>query len=75
MSLSRVQAQTAALLEQSREAATLEERTRLARDIHDTLAQGLTGIVVQLGAAAAAGRRIGAVARVPGGAGQRQPSC
>ncbi len=29
----------------------LEERTRLARDIHDTLAQGLTGIVVQLGAA------------------------
>ena len=48
---SRVQAQTAALLEQSREAATLEERTRLARDIHDTLAQGLTGIVVQLGAA------------------------
>lgn len=47
----RVQTQTAALLAQSREAATLEERTRLARDIHDTLAQGLTGIVVQLGAA------------------------
>lgn len=39
------------LLEQSREAAVLEERTRLARDIHDTLAQGLTGIVMQLGAA------------------------
>lgn len=37
-------------LEQAREAATLEERTRLARDIHDTLAQGLTGIVMQLGA-------------------------
>jgi signal transduction histidine kinase len=38
------------LLQQEREAATLEERTRLARDIHDTIAQGLTGIVVQLGA-------------------------
>lgn len=47
----RVQTQTAALLEQSREAAVLEERSRVARDIHDTLAQGLTGIVVQLGAA------------------------
>ena len=41
----------AQLLDQAREAATLEERTRLARDIHDTLAQGLTGVVVQLGAA------------------------
>ena len=41
----------AQLLAQTREAAMLEERTRLARDIHDTLAQGLTGIVVQLGAA------------------------
>jgi signal transduction histidine kinase len=29
----------------------MEERSRVARDIHDTLAQGLTGIVVQLGAA------------------------
>ncbi len=47
----RVKQQTAELLEQSREAARLEERTRVARDIHDTLAQGLTGIVVQLGAA------------------------
>jgi signal transduction histidine kinase len=47
----RVEQQTALLLEQEREAATLEERARLARDIHDTLAQGLTGIVVQLGAA------------------------
>jgi signal transduction histidine kinase len=26
----------------------LEERTRIARDIHDTLAQGFTGIVIQL---------------------------
>lgn len=40
----------AQLLEQAREAAMLEERTRLARDIHDTLAQGLTGIIVLLGA-------------------------
>lgn len=47
----RVQEQTSALLEQSREAAVMEERARVARDIHDTLAQGLTGIVVQLGAA------------------------
>src|SRR6266545_1865570 len=47
----RVEAQTALLLEQEREAATLAERARLAREIHDTLAQGLTGIVVQLGAA------------------------
>lgn len=47
----RVQKQTSELLEQSREAAVSEERSRVARDIHDTLAQGLTGIVVQLGAA------------------------
>jgi signal transduction histidine kinase len=47
----RVEAQTAQLLDQEREAATLAERARLAREIHDTLAQGLTGIVVQLGAA------------------------
>ena len=47
----RVEAQTEQILEQEREAATLEERARLAREIHDTLAQGLTGIVVQLGAA------------------------
>jgi signal transduction histidine kinase len=35
----------------SGQAATLEERTRVARDVHDTLAQGFTGIVVQLQAA------------------------
>jgi len=28
-----------------REAGILQERQRLAREIHDTLAQGLTGIV------------------------------
>src|SRR5438128_11888425 len=37
--------------EQSRQAAILEERNRMARDIHDTLAQGFTGVVVQLEAA------------------------
>jgi PAS domain S-box-containing protein len=34
--------------ERSREAAILEERNRMARDIHDTLAQGFTGVIVQL---------------------------
>ena len=34
--------------EQSRQAAILEERNRMARDIHDTLAQGFTGVIVQL---------------------------
>ena len=29
----------------------VEERTRIAREIHDTLAQGFTGIVIQLEAA------------------------
>jgi signal transduction histidine kinase len=47
----RVIDQTASLLAGEREKAMLAERTRLARDIHDTLAQGLTGIIVQLGAA------------------------
>lgn len=41
----------AQLITQLRENATLEERTRLAREIHDTIAQELTGIVVQLSAA------------------------
>ena len=43
--------QLSCFAEQRRQAAVLEERTRLAREIHDTLAQGLTGIVVQLEAA------------------------
>ena len=47
----RVADQTASLLAGEREQAMLAERTRLARDIHDTLAQGLTGIIVQIGAA------------------------
>jgi signal transduction histidine kinase len=44
--------QGAELAEQSREAAVLAERNRMARDIHDTLAQGFTGVIVQLEAAA-----------------------
>jgi signal transduction histidine kinase len=41
----------AQLLTQAREAGVLDERQRLASEIHDTLAQGLTGIVTQLQAA------------------------
>jgi signal transduction histidine kinase len=37
--------------EERRRAAIVEERTRIAREIHDTLAQGFTGIVIQLNAA------------------------
>ena len=39
------------LLAQARETGMLDERQRLAREIHDTLAQGLTGIIAQLQAA------------------------
>lgn len=39
------------LASESREAAVLAERNRMARDIHDTLAQGFTGVIVQLEAA------------------------
>ncbi|WP_326568323.1 sensor histidine kinase [Amycolatopsis rhabdoformis] len=41
----------AQLLTQAREAGVHDERQRMAREIHDTLAQGLTGIVTQLQAA------------------------
>ncbi|WP_236541320.1 sensor histidine kinase [Spiractinospora alimapuensis] len=41
----------AQLLTQVREAGVLDERQRMAREIHDTLAQGLTGIITQVQAA------------------------
>ncbi len=39
------------LADQGQRAAVLQERNRMARDIHDTLAQGFTGVIVQLEAA------------------------
>jgi len=61
----------AQLLTQAREAGVLEERQRMAREIHDTLAQGLTGIITQLEAVQQAGpagpdseRRIANAARL-----------
>jgi signal transduction histidine kinase len=47
----------AQLLVQAREAGVLDERQRMAGEIHDVLAQGLTGIVTQLEAADAAAAR------------------
>ncbi|HLI52600.1 MAG TPA: sensor histidine kinase [Thermomicrobiaceae bacterium] len=41
----------AALAEREREAGIMQERSRLAREIHDTLAQGFTSIVMHLEAA------------------------
>ncbi len=49
--------QMARLSDQARQAAILEERNRIARDIHDTLAQGFTGVVVNLEAAQRALRK------------------
>ena len=43
--------QLTALANMNRDAAVLAERNRLARDIHDTLAQGFAGVIVQLDAA------------------------
>ena len=43
--------QLAQLAEQQENAAIDAERTRMSRELHDTLAQGLTGILVQLEAA------------------------
>ena len=39
------------LADQGRQAAILQERNRMAREIHDTLAQGFTGVLIQLEAA------------------------
>lgn len=47
----------AQLVTQAREAGVLDERQRMAREIHDTIAQGLTGVITQLEAAANAGER------------------
>jgi PAS domain S-box-containing protein len=56
--LSRALAQQVALAMQlmylsreSRQTAVMAERNRMARDIHDTLAQGFTGVIAQLQAA------------------------
>ncbi len=50
--LERAQAENAALqaqlLVQAREAGIADERRRMAAEIHDTIAQGLTGIIAQL---------------------------
>jgi signal transduction histidine kinase len=46
--LAQALAHQAMLAIQTRQAATLEERNRMARDIHDTLAQGFTGVIIQL---------------------------
>jgi signal transduction histidine kinase len=60
----------AQLLTQAREAGAGDERQRMAREIHDTLAQGLTGIITQLEAAqqigseTERGRRIGNAVRL-----------
>jgi signal transduction histidine kinase len=45
------------LVAQAREAGVLDERGRMAREIHDTIAHGLTGIVTQLEAAEGAEAR------------------
>ena len=39
------------LSEETRQSAVVGERNRLAREVHDTLAQGFTGVIVQLEAA------------------------
>lgn len=36
------------LADHAKQAAVLQERSRMARDLHDTLAQALTGIVIQM---------------------------
>jgi signal transduction histidine kinase len=41
----------AQLVTQAREAGVLDERQRMAREIHDTIAQGLAGVITQLEAA------------------------
>lgn len=47
----KVAERTTSLRESARETAILEERNRIAQDLHDNLAQGLAGIVLQVEAA------------------------
>ena len=47
----KVAERTSSLRETARETAILEERNRIAQDLHDNLAQGLAGIVLQIEAA------------------------
>jgi signal transduction histidine kinase len=57
----------AQLLEQAREAGVLDERARMAREIHDTIAQGLIAIVTQIEASEGAAepqRHLDAAARI-----------
>ncbi|MBT2879536.1 sensor histidine kinase [Streptomyces albidoflavus] len=49
----------AQLVVQARESGAQDERQRLAGEIHDTLAQGLAGIIIQLQAAQGSARRRG----------------
>lgn len=49
--IEQLEATQAELAAAERRAGILEERQRLARDIHDTLAQGFTSIVMHLEAA------------------------
>jgi signal transduction histidine kinase len=49
--LARLAAENAELAEQAAQTATLAERNRLARELHDTIAQGLTAVTMQLEAA------------------------
>jgi len=53
--LDRGPAPEAELVAQAREAGVNDERQRMARELHDTLAQGLAGIITQLEAAEQAG--------------------
>lgn len=52
-SIIRDVSQQKALAQQREQKALLEERNRMARDVHDTLSQGLTGIILQLESAEA----------------------
>lgn len=54
LALDELRATRAALAEEQHRAGTLAERTRLAREIHDTLAQGLSSIVLVSRSASAA---------------------